>query len=98
MKTHQSGSIKVLVEDDVEEQTRRGNRDDSDSDSYQREEIAEEMKNREKLIRESEETKKRFPHFIPSNPAWCIKPKKSWKYISPHSKRIFLQYARRAKR
>ena len=98
MKTHQSGNIKVLVDEEGEDQTSQRVHEDSDSDTCNMEETVAETKEREKQVRESVETKKRFPYFVPSNSAWCLKPKKSWKYLSPHSKRILLQYARRAKR
>ena len=98
MKTHQSGNIKVLVDEENEEQTSRKTHEDSDSDACNIEETVAGTKEREKQVRESVETKKRFPYFVPSNSAWCLKPKKSWKYLSPYSKRILLQYARRAKR
>ena len=98
MKTQQSGNIKVLVDEEEDNQALQRTHEDSDSDACNVEETVAGIKEREKQIRESAETKKRFPYFVPSNSAWCLKPKKSWKYLSPHSKRILLQYARRAKR
>lgn len=63
----------------------------SDSDHIQ---IEEEPDANERPIRPEDA----FPVFVPKRRAGVKEQKKSWTYLSPSSKQILLQFARRAKK
>lgn len=91
MRRHRSRSIQMLVDGD-------GSDDDVVSVSNMEVEDSRSRSDELQLPNPQELTEKRFPFFVPSNSAWSKKPKRSWKPLSGSSKRILLQYARRAKR